>query len=456
MTSQASTADLRRPAERRADLEDRVRALRLPAPAKGAAGSRLPWVAAIVFAGLFAWQAYLARGRVASVQEEEAQATAAETVSGPAEKRAPSAAVAAQRAASGDIALDAKGHVVPAHQILVSPKVGGMIVELFIEEGRRVRKDEVLAEIEKIEFQADRDRAKATLLRADAVLEKADNRLLEIERGFRDLEKQQAEAELAEAQSELKRLVSEYDRNRSLRARGALTDRDFEDSEAKYVGIQQRVRRLQAALALMREGEREERRAIARNERQQAEADVLLARADLAKAQWRLDNCTIRAPISGTILKKNAEIGNIVNPIAPQGSFSLCDMADLSDLEIELNIGERDISVVFPGQRCVVRADAFPDRVYAAVVDRLMPIADRAKASIPVRVKVKVPQEEEGVYLKPEMGVNVTFYSAKPTGPAENTTAAPAPAGAMVPLVPTPAPAPAPATVPAKLPNDAE
>lgn len=423
--------------ERQADLQERVRALRLPAPAKGAATSRGPWAAAVFFAGLLVWQTYLSYGRSLPEADEDAVAEKSEASASKSERSGgtPAASAAPQkRAASGDIVLDSKGHVIPAHQILVSPKVGGMIMELFIEEGRRVRKGEILAEVEKIDFEADRDRAKATLLRAEATLERAQNRVREADRGFRELEKQQSEAELAEAQTELQRQQVDHDRNVGLHAKGAITDRDFEDLEAKFKATQQRVRRLQAALALMREGEREERRAMARNEVQQAEADVLQARAELSKAQWRLDNCTIRAPINGTILKKNAEIGNIVNPIAPQGSFSLCDMADLADLEVELNIGERDISVIYPGQRCQVRADAYPERNYQAVVDRLMPIADRSKASIPVRVKVKVPEDEEGVYLKPEMGVNVTFFKpdekkaeatsktdelAKPATPAE-------------------------------------
>ncbi len=413
-------------AAQRADLEERVRALRLPAPAKGAAGSRLPWAAAIFFAGLLIWQIYLARERTLSEDDDEAQPTqsAKESSKSESENRAPqSAASTAQpkRATNSNIVLDSKGHVVPAHQILVSPKVGGMILELFIEEGRRVRKGEILAEVEKIDFEADRDRAEANLLRAQAALRKAQNRVEETERGFRELEKEQSEAELAEAQTELKRLEGEQQRNVDLKAKNAITEKDFADNDAKYRAAKQRVRRLEAALALMREGERSERRSIAKNEQQLAEADVMLARADLAKAQWRLDNCTIRAPINGTILKKNAEIGNIVNPIAPQGSFSLCDMADLADLEVELNIGERDISVIYPGQRCTVRSDAYPDRIYEATVDRLMPIADRAKASIPVRVKVKVPTDEEGVYLKPEMGVNVTFYKALEEKKAEAT-----------------------------------
>jgi len=157
----------------------------------------------------------------------------------------------------------------------------------------------------------------------------------------------------------------------------------------------------------MIDGPRQERIDSARAEVKQAEADV-------AKAKWRLNNCRILAPISGTILKKNAEEGNIVNPIAFNGSFSVCDMADLSDLEVSLDIQERDVSRVFKGQKCRIRADAFPDRVYYGVVSRLMPIADRAKGAVPVRVKLTVPADEEGVYLKPEMGAVVAFLNGPP------------------------------------------
>jgi multidrug resistance efflux pump len=140
-------------------------------------------------------------------------------------------------------------------------------------------------------------------------------------------------------------------------------------------------------------------------------AQVDQAAADLAKAEWQLNNCIIRAPTSGTILKKNAEEGSLVNPIAMQGFYSLCEMADLSDLEVDLTIQERDISKISQGQSCKVRAEAFPDRVYEGKVSRLMPTADRSKGAIPVRVKVTVPANEEGVYLKPEMGALVSFLN---------------------------------------------
>src|SRR5205807_7691438 len=105
----------------------------------------------------------------------------------------------------------------------------------------------------------------------------------------------------------------------------------------------------------------------------EAAADVEVAKARVTKAEWRLANCTIRAPVAGTILTKKAELGNLVNPLAfGATSGAICEMADLADLEVELDITERDVSKVKQGMPCRVRAEAFPDRTYAGVVDRLM------------------------------------------------------------------------------------
>ena len=86
-------------------------------------------------------------------------------------------------------------------------------------------------------------------------------------------------------------------------------------------------------------------------------------------------------------------------------------MADLSKLEVELSIQEREISKIKKGQRCRVQPEAYMDRYYDGVVSRLMPIADRAKGAVPVRVRLKVPADEEGQFLRPEMGAIVKFYS---------------------------------------------
>ena len=376
-------------------FSQRVQSLRLPQQAgrHGSAGGWVAWGLCLLLAVSTAVLGYLV------VVGQSTDTARGAPSSDPAKPGAPAAATpaTARTAASGGIALESKGYIIPAHQILVSPKVSGMVVKLRIMEGMRVAKGDVLAELENIDYQADRDRAKA-------FLESAQQNLEELDRGFRPEEIAQARAELAESEAQRVQLEADFKRSAELLSKRVISKEQHDSAISKYQAMDRRVQRLKFALILMEEGPRIERKEAAR-------AQVRQAQAELAKAQWRLGNCVIRAPISGTILKKNAEEGNIVNPIAFNGSFSLCDMADLSDLEVDLTIQERDISKVFKGQKCKVRAEAFPDRVYDGYVSRLMPIADRAKGAIPVRVKVTVPAEEEGVYLKPEMGALVSFLN---------------------------------------------
>lgn len=376
----------------RSPLSERVRSLRLPEQtiSGGTSLQKLPWLLCAVLAIAVILLGYRALTSQAVSGNPGAGATtpAADALSAQSEASAP--------LPDGEIVLESKGYIIPAHQILISPKVTGMIVSLHVQEGQRVTKEAVLARLESVDYEAELSRAKATLALAN-------ERLRELENGNRPEEIQQARAELAEAEAQRVQLEAEWKRAQDLIKSNALPASDFEISESKYYAMVRRVERLRYALKLMEEGARKERRDAARAEVKQAEADV-------TKAQWRLDNCTIRAPITGTILKKNAEEGNIVNPIAFNGSYSICEMADLSDLEVDLTIQERDVSRISKGQRCKVRAEAYPNRVYEGVVSRLMPIADRAKGAIPVRVKLTVPADEEGIYLKPEMGATVSFF----------------------------------------------
>jgi HlyD family secretion protein len=391
-------------------LGDRVQSLslaRLP-ERRSSLITNAGWIAALAVVGVVGWFAYVqyftakpaedspASGQTIAQRKAVVKATSPAAPPARVERPAPGASTAPP-AAKGDVVLEAKGYIVPAHQILVSPKVNGMIVQLNVEEGRHVAKGDVLAVLESTDYAADFARAKANarLMR---------ERLRELENGNRPEEIKQAEADLHEAEALVPQLEAEYKRTTDLRRRNSVTQLDFELAESRYLAQVQRVERLKYSHKLMQLGPRQERIDVAKAELAQSEADV-------TKAEWRLGNCTIRAPITGTILKKNAEEGNIVNPSAFNGSFSLCDMADLSDLEVDLNIQERDISVVKVGQKCRVRAEAYPARIYDGYVDRLMPIADRAKGAIPVRVKIRIPAEEEGVYLKPEMGAIVTFLN---------------------------------------------
>jgi multidrug resistance efflux pump len=161
----------------------------------------------------------------------------------------------------------------------------------------------------------------------------------------------------------------------------------------------------------MKKGTREERRAVAK-----AEYEQTCAERD--KAKWRLDACVVLAPISGVILEKKTELGNTVRPEAFSNglSASVCDMADLKSLEVEVDISERDIREIRKGQKCIIRTEAFTEKKYDGIVARIMPVASRSKASVTVRVKIFVPDDERD--LRPEMRARVQFLKNEEEKPA--------------------------------------
>lgn len=375
-------------------LSQRVRSLQLPSQ-RSAGGSRSGWVAwvlCVLFAASTAVLGYVVATR----------GPAPAALPGGENPAADPSPAGSPSLPAGEIALHSRGYVIPSHQILVSPQVTGRIATLRFREGDRIdkEKDDVLAVLETTDYDAD-------LRRARFALEAAQYKRDELQRTLPE-ETIQVGKELEEAKAQLDPLQKAYERNRKLKEANPafVADQDLDESESRFLAAKRRVERLTSVLKLMTDGTRQ-KRILA------AEADVRQAEAELAKAQWRLDNCTIRAPISGTILKKNAEVGNIVNPIAFNGSYSLCDMADLCDLEVEVDVQERELARVFTGQRCTVYAEAYPERKYDGVA-RLMPIANRSKGALPVRVKVlNIPRDEEGRYLKPDMGAMVIFWNPK-------------------------------------------
>ncbi len=366
-------------------LRDRVRSLRLSeggARGKGFsfAALALPWGLCVILAGVaaaFAYYAYaIAPTRtVAGTGDDQAKAP----------KDGSASAVTTDVASSGDVVLEAKGYIIPVHQIQVSPKVSGMLVDIDprLEEGQVFKEGDVLAVIEQLPYQKEFAHAERAYVAAQQ-------------------RKEQAAASLAAASAILAQKRDVFTANVNAPTGVALLD--IKTSKWDYSAQEESVKALQAAQAA-------------------AAADEAAAKADLEKAKWNLDNCEIRAPVTGTILKKNAEKGNIVNPVAFNIASSLCDMADLSDLEVELKVQERDIPKVKKGQACVAIPEAYQSdpeflkihpKGYTGKVSRLMPTADRGQGAIPVRVKLDIPKEEEGVYLKPDMGIIVEFLKSAP------------------------------------------
>lgn len=389
-------------------LSDRVRSLRLAGRSSGGGvAARLTWLPWGITAMMVVTTLLLGYRTYRLTPAGISDSTRPSAPTGVSPSVTPTS-ISGPTVAAGEVVLESKGNVVPRHQVQVSPKVGGLLIKVNprFEEGAKFEKDEWLGEIEDIDYRAE-------YLRAVATHKETRHRLEELENGNRPEEIEQARKSLEE------NLVQVQDTHRELRRMEQLyqsrvsNQQDLDRSRKEHEAALKANGRLTAALKLMELGPRKE-------SIEQARARLEQAQADLDKAEWRLRNCKILAPITGTILKKSAEEGNLVNPSAFSNglSASMCEMADLSDLEVDLNIQERDLSNIEVGQPCWIMPEAFQKyapykqkypRGYSGQVSRLMPIADRSKQSVSVRVKIEVPREEAGKYLKPEMGALVTF-----------------------------------------------
>ncbi|MCS7167081.1 MAG: efflux RND transporter periplasmic adaptor subunit [Gemmatales bacterium] len=291
------------------------------------------------------------------------------------------------------VVLEALGYVVPVRKVQVSPKVGGQILRLYIEEGKYVKAGELIAEIDPTKFQHERDRRYALWQQAKARYEllKAGNRPEEIHR---------AEAAWLEAQAALRQAENDWKR---LRLAGRVaTPEELDRSESALQQARQRERALYYQLQILRQGSRPE-------EIRQAEAEMLASEAAYRDAEYDLQNTKVLAPITGVVLTKRADVGDIVLPNVPSNlSASICDLADLRNLEVEVDISERDLQHIRRNQRCEIRPDALPQQVLPGKVSRIIPQANRSKASVSVRVAIFLPDDVE---LLPDTRARVRFFA---------------------------------------------
>ena len=162
-----------------------------------------------------------------------------------AEKRTRPQPAAGAKAISAEkeqkVVLESKGYIIAAHQILVSPKVSGTCTRLTIEEGSRVKKGDILAEIEDVDYRTDYERCVGEF-------GSAKQKLLELERGNRPEEISQAKAQLQEAEAQLTQLEADWNRMQQLRKNNVATAADFDATRSKYWAMQRQVERLRVRL----------------------------------------------------------------------------------------------------------------------------------------------------------------------------------------------------------------
>jgi HlyD family secretion protein len=298
----------------------------------------------------------------------------------------------------GGTVLAATGYIVAHHTINVNSKVTGRLAWIGVEKGDKVKEGQVLVRLEDQEFRASYEQAEGALDNARAYVD-------ELQHGSRPEEIQLAQHNLDEARATLVNDKLSLDRTKELSAAGVVSRQVMDDATAKFESDQQRANSLERAFQLSKMGPRAEEIARAQGSLAQAQGQL-----DYAKSQ--LDATVIRAPVTGTILDRTAEKGELITAQfasaaagGPQGS--VVSLADLNDIQVELDIAQSDFARLGPKQKGIVTVDAYPDRKYNGEIAQISPEANRQKATVQVKVQVLNPDE----YLRPEMNATVKFLA---------------------------------------------
>ena len=278
---------------------------------------------------------------------------------------------AARGGNGGAVAVVANGYVVARTKAAVSAKIPGRLAMLNVSEGSRVQKGDVIARLDNADYAAAAGQAEAEVASAKATL--------------------------IETQSDRDQLQREFVRVRDIRAQNPnlISPQDVENADSKA------------------------RQADARFSAQQSRVDA--AAAGLRVAQANLENTYIRAPFSGTVLRKEAEVGEVVAPSVGGGLTrgAVVTMADLATLEVEVDVNEAYIARIQNGQQARITLDAYPDTAFRGAVRQVVPTADRQRAT--VQVKVAIVDRDPRILT--EMGAKVEFLA--PPRPAQVGAAQP-------------------------------
>ena len=280
--------------------------------------------------------------------------------------------------------LVATGYVVARHSSDVGVKVGGRIARLGFEEGTRVRKGEVIAEIENADIQAQLEASRRMVA--------------------------EAEAQLVESSASRDEDLRTLERQRALARDGITTDAALTGAQAAAAVSTARVRSAEAAIAS--------------------------ARARVKVTEEAIENTNIRAPFDGVVIKKRAEVGETVSPFGVAGQASreggaIATIADLAELEVQTEVSENNVAKLVPAMPAEVKLQAYQDQVFKGRLRQIFPSADRAKSIVEVRVSILNPDG----HVKPEMTASVTFQEKQARGDGPGSVPGLPPSAAPPPIV---------------------
>lgn len=313
--------------------------------------------------------------------------------------------VDSSRGGTAGAVLTVSGYVVAHHKIDVGAKVMGRVAWIGVEKGDKVQQGQLLVRLEDQEFRAQVNQAQANQAAAQA-------RLDQLRTGSRPQEKLKDKAGVLQAEANLRNAEAEYERSAKLYQAGVISKSDLDRALAQRDTARALVQAASQSSEMTNIGPRVE-------EIRAADAQVQQMKAALDYARTQLASTEIKAPVSGTVLQRIVERGEMVSPSAfgDGARTSVVSLADLNDLQIELDISQQDFARLKMNQRAEIVPEAFPNLKYTGFIAEIAPEANRAKATVQVKLKVENPNEQ----LRPEMNVRVNFLAD--ATPADNNVA---------------------------------
>jgi len=259
-------------------------------------------------------------------------------------------------AAGHPVLMTAGGYIVAESEITVSSKVAGRIASLPVKEGDLVHQGEIIAMLDNEELQVQREEAQANL--------------------------EKASLNFKHKQELYQKDVAEVKRRRELFKESLISPAELDKEEKAVV--------------------------IAELELDRAQSEVEVCKKQLELTEIRAEESTIRAPITGTVIDKMSDVGEMLFPMKTmegKSGSAIVTLADLRVMNVEVDINEDEIKKIQIGNPALITPDSFPEKTYGGEVMAISPMADRQKKVVPVKVRIKNPDE----YLKPDMSAKVTF-----------------------------------------------
>jgi HlyD family secretion protein len=280
---------------------------------------------------------------------------------------------------------------IEVHESVIGFKVPGRIVELPVQEGQYVNKGDLLARLDDEDYRQQVSVDEATVRTRETELKLA-------LAGSRKQQIQAAKQSLIDAQSDLELKRAEFRRRQALLGEQAVSQEDVDSAETLMKRAEATYRRIKENYAEIVEGTRKEEIDVRR-------ANLQLAQEHLEMAQVNLSYTVLSAPVSGVVLVRQAELGEVVAPGTP-----VVTIADLDHLWMRGYINETDLGRVRWGQPATVRTDTYPDKEYHGRVSFIASQAEFTPKSVETykeRVtlvyRVKIDLENPNHELKPGM-----------------------------------------------------